>query len=637
MIRVERKATILRSAGLVLALFLLLPSQHLQAQESERDPRARPRRETSGLQRGARAPALQKPKDPSRVRATYRMGGKEHQVTEGEFYETWLMIKGQEEQPNFTITPNRVVEHILSFAEARMMGCELTPAEIDLINPLESTDNPILAQGLKDRLKSQGISEEQYVRYLAETRAIQRLRNLFANSGRVLSQDVYDSWKQQHQNYVVSYIEFSAAEEEAELRKNPPDENTLREFFARNASVQNQLRRPTTVTADLVVMDAKKIDPSKIPGADREISYEEALHYFRKNIKRLMSQIPSDKRQLLYPRKETPLEDLVTPFQVLRPQIEKELLLKPLIDKVFEEARRDGPKWNAEAAAKTYGLEYHFIENLGRNEVYKRFRDFGPQLFNKLWNTPNGQVCDEIQSDGNRYYFWRLRSKNISTLPTFEEAMKLGLLEKYYEIQGFNRASEKAQQAMKEINSAVDESVADEMAKIDKRYDDLINKAIREQNLKDPNKINLEKVRMNARRNAEKNKIRHRLRPKFFDEYVAKHGLELKTYGPFEFRPGMQSRKDITDPEELKHSFVASYWGFRSLDPGEVVGQVASDRLSNTHFIFKLVDKRLPDFEDMPPVDYLRIRSNLVRSQVYNANFRWTYNQLVSRYDWIEK
>ncbi len=68
-----------------------------------------------------------------------------------------------------------------------------------------------------------------------------------------------------------------------------------------------------------------------------------------------------------------------------------------------------------------------------------------------------------------------------------------------------------------------------------------------------------------------------------------------------------------------------------------MVGQVASDRLSRTHFIFKLIERRAPDFSDMPPVEYLKTSSSIARSRVYGANFRWSSQQLSQRLTWIEK
>ena len=83
------------------------------------------------------------------------------------------------------------------------------------------------------------------------------------------------------------------------------------------------------------------------------------------------------------------------------------------------DARKSDAKWDPRACARKFGLQHVLIDQATRQDVHNEYKHLGPQFFNKLWNTTNGSVCEEISSQGSIYYFWRLRSKSISTLPTF--------------------------------------------------------------------------------------------------------------------------------------------------------------------------------------------------------------------------
>ena len=95
---------------------VMLLSAALPSQVTEDDPR-RPVDVGEHVRRGGR-PALElpKPQDPNAVRATYTINGKTIEVTEGEFYDLFQLLKREEPKSRAVLSANRIVEHVKGLA-----------------------------------------------------------------------------------------------------------------------------------------------------------------------------------------------------------------------------------------------------------------------------------------------------------------------------------------------------------------------------------------------------------------------------------------------------------------------------------------------------------------------------------------
>lgn len=578
---------------------------------------------------------IQKPADPAQVRGTYELDGKTITVTEGEFFEVYELLKPHEERPQMPLQPQRIMEHILLIAEARSLGLEPDDAELDLINPAK---NPTLGAQIKDRWKQQGISEAQYLRYLRETRAIQRMKDLVANAGRVRSSQIFEDWKRDNHLYRLAYLEFKAAPFVTELKKSPPEDAVLKSFWSTNAQVQDKYRSPTSVTADIIIFSPQDVTDADFNArkGDRKISRAEAQEYFVKHRDRLLLQIPSDQRPKLYPPagQKPSLKDIATPFQILLPQIERELVLGDSIQKAKAEATAKGTMTSADmkALAETHKLKHLRFDRADRRVVSEQHSNLGFQLFTDLFNAAPGSFPPGVIFQNGLHYFWRLEDKAVSTLPPFEE-VRGKIISDYYETESFQRALQAAKSLLDSIGAEVSKETGTQDTEIDKRFANQAEDEIKSKNITD--EAQRESVRQRSRQVAdmEKRKLHSGLAPRHFDTFVKAKGLAIKETEPFSFSMGGVDRSLITDQNELVSSFLKSSYQIRSQEAGTIT-PILSDVLTNAHYIVKVVSKEEPTFQAMPAMDYHQRRQTLERQAMYSSNFRWSIFQVQNRLKW---
>lgn len=628
---------------LIAALCLLIGSVPAQGTETPRTRPEKPAVRDEGepavrppAPGGAQDKTITEPEDPSELKGTFQVNGRTVEVTEGRFYRTYLLLKVNQPRPNAGARMEQLVlEHLMLVELAREMGCMPTEAELDLIDPLKRSSDPSLKKALMERYEKAGLTPEDVRRYAAEATAVQRFKNLHANSVRVLSQDAYDAWKRTHHLFRIGYVEFCASDYEAALRKDPPDDSTLKRFFEDNTQVRNKLRRPTSLTADVL-----RFDPSKLPEEELarlradEVPYETALSYFRDNQDRLMSQVPSDRRHELHPPEGTPLEDIVTPFEVLRPQIELEILLRPRIQETFEEAREAMPDWDAEAAAKRHGLEHIHLQDVTQQDVAEALPGLGTRLYNQMWNTQIGSCSPGVQYSDGTFYFWCLRDKQISRLPTFKEAMEKGLLQEYYTWHSYALAEKEAKAFMKRIDAAISSRTSEKEKAIDEEYEKKAEQEIERRGYTEQQQKDATRARYKALAANEKRELRNRYRGKAFQKALEESGVEMKELGPFERRTGYVARQEIEDPERRKRIFLKSYYALQQMQPGDVHDKLLSDTASRCHFVLKLLDKVGPPFEEMSAEEFYQHRTRLRRQQGFSGGFNWSYQKLRKDLNW---
>ncbi|MAG56311.1 MAG: hypothetical protein CMJ83_08480 [Planctomycetes bacterium] len=594
---------------------------------------------TPGVRPGhaARLQPIQKPTDPNKVRGSYTVAGETKTLIEGDFYAAYLCLKPHEEKPNRPLQPQRILEHVLLFAEATSMGFALDDTEKDLVNPIKT--NKQFESMLRKRLEQQGISEEQYVRYIAETRAIQRMKNWYANSVRVRSSEVYDLWKRDNFLYRVAYLDFSAADLIPKLKEKPPTPEQLEQFWSTNPQVQNKYRNPTSVTADLVIFDPTSVTEEEIARlkGSRKIERAEALEHFIANRDRLVKQIPSDKRPQLYPRKDkkVSIEKLVTPFMLLRSQIDREILVGDRISTAFKAAATTTNSADIEALAKTNKLQHIRLKKASRQEVATEHAKLGPTLFTDLFNATPGALGTEVRFFGPLQFFWRLEDKSVSSLPPFDDVADK-ITDDWYEFEAYHRSQASAKAFLEKVDAKVREQTKERETALDAQAVIDGENEIRSSGTKDERQK--EAIRQKHRTLADhgKRKLRSEIMPEHFDSVVAAEGLKLKEVGPFSFSFAQRNRTEISDPTKRAEAFLTSSYQIKALGPG-FVSPILSDIVSRTHYIAKVLTKQEPPFESMSTVDYHQRKMAAERQAMFTSNYMWTLFQVQRRLGWKDK
>lgn len=577
---------------------------------------------------------IPKPENPAKARGTFVLNGETITVTEGQLYEAYLIVKPHEEKKESPMQPAQMIERILLIAEAKALGLYPTPEEVDLLNPVKN--NPMMGQQLADRLAKMGVSPEQHATYLADTRAITRLKDWFASSARIRSTEAYESWKRENLLYKIEYAAFPAKAQEEKLRAAPPSEKTLQEFWASNVEVQSKYRTQTTVSAEIVWFDPSAVKEEELVArrAATPVTEQAAMTYFTTHRERLMTQIPSDQRPRLYPAPGTKpsLGELVTPFQVLRPIIEREILLGNRITEAFAAAKGAGASADLAGLAKTHGVHHVKINAEERRMLLESHHRFGPNLFQDLFGAEVGAYCPALIFQNGLQFFWRAEGKAASALPEFAAVMAR-LAEDWYAAESFVLARNEAKTFLDAVEAAANGEFAKQFADLDAQAIADGEKEIADRKLTATGEQ--EEVRLKHRSLAESKKRRLRIEaaPRHFTDVAKSKGIAVKDLAPFANSYQMSDRSAQTDPGEQIRSFFINTHQLRALEPGQN-SAILSDTVTNTHFIARLISKEEPTFEAMPAVDFLQRRKILETSAVFNGGFRWSIFQLQRRMQW---
>lgn len=577
--------------------------------------------------------AIQEPEDPSQVRGSFELGGTRRVVTEGEFYNTYLLLKPHLEQPNRPLQAMQVLEHILLYAEAEAMGLAPTEAEIARMNPAKM--NPTFADQMRMRWKQQGITEEEFERYLKETRAIARLRSWFTNALRVTSQQVFNLWKNDNYLYGVNAVIFRGDANDG----REPTEEELRDFWTTNSAVQEQYRTPTTITAQLMVFDPSRVTEAEIARlrAEQKIERKDALAYFQANRERLMAQIPSSERPKLYPPagERVAVEELVTPFQLLEPIIERELLIGDRIAKAFKEVGRaaDSDAWKATANA--LGLDFRKVDGLTRDEFVRDHNDLGTDLWATLYGAAEGQAAEAVAFHGNLRYFWRMENRVDASLPNFDE-VKDDLLPHWKRESAWQAALEMGNRFTGTLDAMADQDLAEEFAQVDASVKERAEADIKARNITDERAKQATYQRFQTFAENQKRAKRAEVRGRHFEAAAEKLGLTIEPFGPFAFDVTRLDGADAIDvTKEQIEDFLASSYQFRTLQVGQVT-QLMTDSVLRCHAVCQVTSREEPDFEDMPAIEFHQKRVALERQVAYQTTYQWTGYTARTRLKWTD-
>ncbi len=560
---------------------------------------------------------IRQPDDPGAVKGTWVVGGTNHQITAGEFYELHQLLQKLEGTAQRTIPEDAVWEFLLSATEARSFGLNVTDGELDI---LLNRDDPDLYEGVLARWEAEGIPQEKGLEYVRNRRAINKLKDLLLNTDRITTQDAFDFFKKEHLLYKIGYLTFRAADHVDEVMQGDVSDSAIKKYWSENRAVPQRFRSPSKVWAEFVFLD-----PNTFRGADaatpsRKLTREEALDFFHKNKQMLMAQIPPDKQHLLHFDENTPLEKVVSPFELLRDKIDQMLLL----DQVLTTARAEAAAKDADLAAiaDKHGLGYKKVEDCDRAFALTELRPFGFNIFTALFNAEVGSVSEGISQQGQIRYFFRLNKKKDSYLPSLDE-VKDQVRELFIQSQATELARKDAYALMNAMNAKAAAELADLEKKLSAEAETAAADRIRELGLVRPQDKNREKMLARGRMRRELEQAKRDILPKYLDEALAEKGLKLQETEYFEYKMARAAdiqRAKAKTPEE----FLQSNFYIRSLKPGQVAPAVIDDNISKCFYIAKLLDVKDPPFESMGPVDAMQARARIaqLRQNAFSRRFR---------------
>jgi hypothetical protein len=563
-----------------------------------------------------------KPADPARVKATYEINGARVPITEGDFYDAAQRIeKLEKSSQGRAVDSNRVFEHMLAFAEAKAFGLEATPEEVALFDPLEK--NKDLAAATWARYEKEGVTKEMYATYQKELRTIQKAKDLFANSLRVLSSDVFEAYRRDHFTMRLEYVEFPASRYVEEFKTKPPTDQELEAFFKEDKGVQARYLKQATQSAEFVSFDPKETTQA-VPD-ERTIERAEALAYYNQNKARLDTLLTAEQKAALYPPGKVDIADLKTPFQLLRPVIDREIRLSAKIRAAFEDAKKAGA--NFEAIAKQYGLTYERVENVDRESMTVRYSKYGPQIFSVLSALNPNDMSTELKIEPQLQYFYRLISKEASKLPDFE-TVKAKILPDYIERTSLTRAQQAAQAMRSFIDQKVDAEVRAEEQRLLGEAETTAQNEIKTKGVAEAKEMEAIRARYRTQAGAKVRAMKDTLAPKFFDAYVKDNNLKVSDTGLFELG---SIKRDVGDQMRIM-VFLKQNPQLRSMEPGQIT-QVMTDAASKTQVIARVAERAEPDYSKMSDGDLLAIRAQTERAQSYQPVQRWQFADISRRRD----
>jgi hypothetical protein len=616
---------------LIVAVMGTLLLNGVPAQEPPRKAEARDEVKVAPVQpapgpanlRPTAAP-ITKPADPARVKATYEIDGKRVPITEGEFFQVYERL-GKLEQRNAgrPLDANRVYEQILALAEARALGLEATDEEVALFDPLAK--NPELAAPTWARYEKEGITKEMYAAYQKEARTIQKVKDLFANSMRILSNEVFEAYRRDHFSFRLEYVEFPASKYAEELKRTPPSDAELKAFFDDDKATQNRFRTQSTVSAEFVSFDPQATAPAAPD--EREIPRAEALAYYNQNKARLDSLITQEQRNEIYPTSRVDLGQIKTPFRVLLPVIEREIRLSGKIRAAFEEAKKPGADFAKIAAAS--GLAYEKLEGIDREKMVSRYAKYGPQIFAVLNNHNPGDLSPELKIEPQLQFFYRLIAKEPSKLPAFE-AVKSQIVDAYVESTSLKRAQAAAQAMRTWIDQKIDAEVKSEEETLLGAAQQAADAEIKTRGVTQKNEIDAITQRHKTRALAEIRQKKDALAAKYFDAYAKDNGLTVVDTGMFEVA---SQRRDPNAPQQDRvRMFMKTQPQIRTMEPGQVTS-VLTDVTTKSQIIAKMAERAEPDYSKMSDGELLAIRSQTERAKSYQPVQRWQFGDISRRRD----
>lgn len=588
---------------------------------------------TAGLIAQRQGPALPAaPKDPNAVKGSWGgAGGRAaRSISTGDFHKWHTILAKMESSANRGVNESRVWEFLLASSEADTLGIVVTDSEVD---GLVNQDDPDLHEGLLARWNALGVSAENARLYLATQHKITRLKDLLLNNMRITTQEAFDIFKERHMSYKIQYALF-AAEDVVAAFETSLDEDKLRRFWSTDRAIQNEFRTKNTITAEIVFLDPSSPGAGGRSVSAKEITRAQALSYFQANKDVLKQQIPPEKQHLLAINSDTALEDIVTPFTLLEDLIRSKIQHGAVLEKALTAAHKSGS--NLKTIAKDLGLGYAQVNQLDRASAIRQLMPFGYQAFTLISNNPAGEVCEDVQSEKGRTWFFRLNAKQSSRLPEFDE-IKDQLRKRYLERKAAELCRKKGQDFIAYMRDQVKAEVADIEKLVDKRAEEETKRRVKALALTKAQDIARERMRARSTIRQELEAKKRKLMPQHFDRYVKDQGLSLLETEFFEFNPYRIDRSAMTDLEESRMAFLTTNYYLRSLEVGQVTSVLLEDPHTSSFLICKVLARRDPEHEAMGPVEYMQAKSQIRQTQENKFLQRFRFANISARMGLVQE
>jgi hypothetical protein len=218
-------------------------------------------------------------------------------------------------------------------------------------------------------------------------------------------------------------------------------------------------------------------------------------------------------------------------------------------------------------------------------------------------------------------FFWRLNGKEASSLPDFEK-VKDRLPKVFYESAANQRALDDAKAFRAAIDAAVDVELKAETETKNAAADQNAEREAKSRNVTDPKQLEEIKTRHRTMAAQQMLAIRNVAAGRVFERVAKEKGLTLADTGEFEVAPARFDR----GPGSVA-DFVKSQQAIRNSQPGGV-SMVVSDPVGKAHVIYKLVERKDPDFAKISESDYLAMRAQAERTAAYGISSKLMYHEL---------
>ncbi len=569
------------------------------------------------------------PDKPDEVRGTWTLCGKPRSVTRGEFFRIEEMLDKLEGNAKSNIPETKVWEFLLLAEEAKALGIEVTDEEIAKMTEAQGA---FLANALKQRNEQLGVSEAMFNEYRKLQELGLRLKDVFADAARITGEEVYEAWKKDHFLYRLRYLYFPAEEHRRALVATPPTDRDLKVFWSERKQLQQKFRTETTVSAEIVEFDPSSLTDEQIAErtGGRRVSREEALAYYARNRSRLDAQIPAERRtEANRKNRDASLEAMVTPFSLLRTNIEREILLGHLLSEAFE-AVRANPGADLAALATEKRLGYAKLADADRSACARDHARYGVSFFSQLVKHDEGALAPEILHEGSVQYFFRVNGKKASRLPEFEE-VKDRLVEEYVNTLAYERAEAEAKQAREFIDGRINEEIRQKEREILDAADAEARTKIERDGIKDPAEQERLRNIERSKSQAVVQKLRADVAPAHFAAFAAEHPDRVKETGFFEFQMMADPRDGDEKPATRDaETFLRTNYYIRAMETGHVT-QVLSDPVGQAHYICQLAEKQEPPADRMPPLEAQALKTATLRQQTFMVNYRWSFFEIKKR------
>ncbi len=520
-------------------------------------------------------------------------------------------------------------------------------------------------------------SDEQYRQWLRNAQMEQRdleeyvrqatrqdlYKALVDEAPRVLSEKLVSHFQKAHEQFKVDFVEYSDAAEAAVLDKNSLSEEQLREFYDKGmdpVAKANKFSSPEKYALDAALLGVEGADAAKLrevlDEGRREVSEEELQAFLDQNAERFPAQAEEPAPEGTAPEeaapeageggegeakeeKDEPQQPRTRPLAEVRDVIEREILVRRLIDQALveygtaldqrkaetpappageaapesadetaapaagaEEAPGETPREDLLAAiALKYGMELvDFGAPKERQEIEKLERIGSEELAASAPFLSQDQARSGYPTAEMPWGFLvRMKGKTAAQLKPFEE-VQAELPDAWLEETARKNAEEKARLFREAIRTAARQPVADDIAEVEEEARTFANQRIEKEGITD--EAERQKI-IAAELDGVSGRIATLVQPYEGECFVAQakeQGLAPRTIDFF--RRSYVQTAFFRDEEQSPEKFLKGHMPLFEVPANGVLGPLR-DSADKCSIVALVVERRAPGVEEMRLTD----------------------------------